>query len=68
MITNRLIYSEFFAGFVRGRLLDGNYQPIGDTHLGHLTGMSLLQQGPDGFLYAVSLFGNNHVLRVDLAP
>ncbi len=67
VLSNRLIYAEFFAGWVRGLELDANNDVIGDRHLGHLNGMSSLQQGPDGNLYAVSLFASDRILRVELA-
>jgi glucose/arabinose dehydrogenase len=68
LLANRLIYSEFYVGWVRGLKLDNNGKIVSDEHLGHLAGMTSLQIGPDGFLYAVSLTDSDQVLRVDLAP
>lgn len=67
-LDNRLIYSEFYQGWVRALQLDSNGQVLGDSHLGHLQGMSSLQMGPDGYLYAVSLYGSDQILRLDLVP
>lgn len=65
-LTNTLIYSDFYIGFVRGVRVDPQNQVTEDRHLGHLTGMTSLKMGPDGLLYAVSLFGSESVLRADL--
>lgn len=65
-LAGHLIYAEFFAGWVRGLRLNGANEVVSDSHLGHLAGMTSLQQAPDGFLYAVSLFGSDHILRLDL--
>jgi glucose/arabinose dehydrogenase len=69
-LTHRFLYSEFFAGWVRSFGLGA--PPItadsvtDDKQTGHNTGMTSLQQGPDGFLYGVSLFNSDRILRVDL--
>jgi glucose/arabinose dehydrogenase len=69
-LDGRLIYSDFFLGWVRGFKLKENEEGLeidDDRHLGHLNGLTSLQRGPDGFLYAISLFGSDHILRVELA-
>jgi glucose/arabinose dehydrogenase len=69
-LDGRLIYSDFFQGWVRGfkvKANDDGFKIDDDKHLGHLNGLTSLQQGPDGLLYAISLFGSDHILRVDLA-
>jgi len=66
-LSNRLIYSEFYVGFVRGLELDAGNNIISDDQLGHLTGLTSLQEGPNGFLYGVSLFGADKIFRVDLS-
>lgn len=65
-LSNRLIYSEFYQGWVRALHLDSSNNVLSDSHLGHLTGLTSLQEGPDGFLYGVSLYGSDHILRLDL--
>lgn len=69
-LDGRLIYSDFFLGWVRGFKLKENDDGLAiddDKHLGHLNGLTSLQKGPDGLLYAISLFGSDRILRVDLA-
>jgi len=69
-LDGRLIYADFFLGWVRGFKIkdkDGRFEKDNDKHLGHLNGLTSLQLGPDGFLYAISLFGSDRILRVDLA-
>jgi hypothetical protein len=53
---------------VRGILFDANNNRVSEAPLGHMAGMTSLQQGPDGFLYAVSLGGASQILRMELAP
>lgn len=65
LLTGRFFYSEFYGGWVRSFLLDGD-GIADDQHMGHNAGMTSIQEGPDGFLYAVSLFGADRLLRVDL--
>ncbi len=65
-LDNRLIYAEFYAGWVRGLELDSNNKVLSDRHLTHLAGMTALKQGPDGFLYAVSLFQSDRLLKLEL--
>lgn len=70
ILTNRFFYSEFYSGWVRSFGLTSppitETSIVDDQQMGHNFGMTSLQQGPDGFLYGVSLFGDDHVLRVDL--
>jgi glucose/arabinose dehydrogenase len=68
VLDHRLIYSEFYTGWVRGLKLDEELKIQEDKNLGHLVGMTSLQQGPDGLLYAVSLTDSNQILRLDLVP
>lgn len=67
-LTDRLLYTDFFQGWVRGFKLDSSHHVKDDKHLGHQAGLTGLHEGPDGFLYGVALFGSDHILRVDLAP
>ncbi len=68
ILDNKIIYSDFYQGWVRAVTTNDFDQVIADEHLGHLEGMTSLEQAPDGFLYATSLFGSDHILRLDLAP
>jgi glucose/arabinose dehydrogenase len=67
-LSGRLIYSEFFAGWVRLMEVNAAGQPVSDQNIGHLTGLISLHEGADGFLYGVSLGASDHILRVDLVP
>lgn len=64
-LSNRLIYADFYLGWVRALQLNDSHQVVDDDHIGHLTGLTSLQQGPDGLLYGVSLYGSDQVLRLD---
>lgn len=67
--TDRMIYNEFFDGFVRLLTMNQYEQVIADEHIGHIQGLTGLHENPaDGLLYGVSLFGPNQVVRLDLAP
>jgi Glucose/sorbosone dehydrogenases len=74
VFNDNFIYSDFFHGWVRAMTLDALDHVTTDEHIGHLEGLVSLHENPsDGFLYGVSLFGNDavdrdHVLRMDLAP
>ncbi len=65
--TGKLIYNEFFDGWVRLLTLDAADRVIGDDHLGHQEGLTGLHESPvDGLLYGTSLGGSNKILRLDL--
>lgn len=66
-LSNRLIYSDFYLGWVRGVELNASNAVEDDDHLGHLVGLTSLQEGADGLLYGVSLYGSDHILRLDLS-
>ncbi|MCE9624812.1 MAG: PQQ-dependent sugar dehydrogenase, partial [Deltaproteobacteria bacterium] len=69
VFTDKLIYNEFFAGWVRLLSLNVLDQVTKDEHIGHLTGLTGLHENPaDGLLYGVSLFGDDHIQRMDLVP
>lgn len=65
-LSNRLLYADFYLGWIRGLQLDASNHIQDDDHLGHLTGLTSLQEGPDGFLYGVSLYGSDQILRLEL--
>jgi glucose/arabinose dehydrogenase len=68
VLSNRLLYNEFYAGWVRGLKLDSSHQIENDEYLGHLPGITSIQEGPDGFLYVVSLTDSDQVQRIELVP
>lgn len=65
-LKNCLIYSEFYVGWVRCLKLNSQHNMTKDSHIGHLNGFTSLQEGPDGWLYAVSFFGASKILRLDV--
>jgi hypothetical protein len=50
-LTGVTIFGDFFAGWVRGMVLDNTGKATVDKSLGHLTVVSTWTQGPDGYLY-----------------
>lgn len=67
---HKVIYSEFFGGWVRALTLnETTEQKMDDQHIGHLEGLTGLHQHPvDGLLYGTSLGGADRLVRMDLAP
>lgn len=62
-LDGSMIYSEIYYGFVRA------FDPIGgsatnDRHITHLPGLASITEGLDGYLYGVSMFASNRVLRL----
>lgn len=66
--SNRLdrtaIYSQAYYGYIRGVTLDENGSPSNDRHLAHFPGLSAVTTGNDGYLYGVSMFASNFVLKL----
>lgn len=63
---HRLYYTDFYLGWIRALEIDDAGQILGDSHMGHYSGMTGLKANPaDGLLYGVSLFGSEQILRVD---
>lgn len=58
------IYSQAYYGYIRGVTLDDAGNPGEDRHLAHFPGLSALTTGPDGYLYGVSIFASNYVLKL----
>ncbi len=55
-LTNHLLHGEFMDGFVRALPLDSTGTPTGPGfHLVHQDGVSAMKQGPDGYIYLVSM-------------
>jgi glucose/arabinose dehydrogenase len=69
LLTGKLIYNEFFAGWVRLLTTGPMGDVLADQHIGHLEGLTGLHTNPaDGLLYGVSLFGSDQIQRLDLTP
>jgi len=65
----RVIYTDFYQGWVRALRVEPNHLKSADDHIGHLSGLTSLQENPaDGFYYGVSLGGSNMIQRMELAP
>ncbi len=50
-LTGKMLYGDFYMGFVRGMMLDSEERVIRDEHLGHIDLPVAWRQGSDGFLY-----------------
>lgn len=59
-LDDTLIYSEAYFGWIRGLTLGSGE----DRHLAHFPGLVSLKQAEDGYLYGVSIFASNHVLKL----
>jgi len=66
-LNNLILYSDFFEGWVRGLKLNSDFEAGTDSHLGHFEGLTSMQIGPNGFIYAVSLFGSDQIFKVELS-
>jgi glucose/arabinose dehydrogenase len=65
----KIIYSEFFEGWVRLATLNAFDQVTATQHIGHVGGLTGLHENPaDGLLYGTSLFGSDRIVRMDLTP
>jgi len=63
-LNHSLLYGEFFAGWVRALQFDLSGEIVHDRHVAHFTGITAMKVGKDGAVYAVSLFGSPHILRL----
>jgi hypothetical protein len=62
-----LIYTDFYLGWVRVMRADAFQGVSEDWHLGHQSGLTVLQENPaDGFLYGVST-DSDRILRMEQA-
>lgn len=69
LFNDKIIYNDFYDGFVRLLTMNIYEQVLADQHIGNQPGLTGLHENPaDGMLYGVSLFDNNRILRMDLAP
>lgn len=63
LFDEEVVYSDPYAGWVRSFRLQGGKQTE-DRHIAHFPGLSACHQGADGFLYCVSMFASNSVLKM----
>jgi len=65
----RVIYTDFFQGWVRALRVEVNHLKTADDQIGHQSGLTALQKNPDDlFFYGISLGGSNQILKMELAP
>ena len=65
-LRNRLLYTDFYLGFVRGAELDQEGNVKDDVFLTHLPFVTDFIVAPDGFVYAVIGFGEHGMMRLQL--
>jgi hypothetical protein len=68
LLDGRVLYGDMCLGFVRGMRVDDDGQITSDIHLGHKTGVSAWQVGPDGYVYGVSYRRCEHSTGENVPP
>ncbi len=68
LMTNKVLYGDMCLGFVRAIEVDASMNIVFDQNVGHLSGASAWQVGPDGFIYAVTYQRCTHSTGADLPP
>ncbi len=58
LLTGKMLYGDFYVGFVRGIALDQDGQVVSDQHLGHLELPVSWRQGRDGYVYVGTMFAS----------
>jgi len=60
---NHVIWSEPYDGYIRTFAIEGD--GVSDHHhIAHDPGLVSIAKGPDGYLYGVSMFNSNYVLKL----
>jgi hypothetical protein len=57
LLDGMVLYGDFFTGWVRGAKVDDDGELTTDRLLGHLTDVTSVKLGPDGYLYLLTLGG-----------
>lgn len=60
LFDDRVIFGDFYTGWVRALRVDGEGQRVEDLPVGHLASISAWHTGPDGYMYALTLDGTLH--------
>ncbi len=68
LLERRLLYADFFLGFLRGARLSGTAQVEDDVFLMHLPFLTSMRIGPDGSIYGVTALGTQGLFRLILMP
>lgn len=58
LLTGKMLYGDFYVGFVRGIQLDVDGRIISDQQLGHIELPVQWRQGRDGYVYVGTMFSN----------
>lgn len=56
LLTNAVLYGDFYIGFVRAISVDAKGEVVSDRHVGHLELPTAWRQGKDGYIYAATMF------------
>lgn len=56
LLTGKMLYGDFYAGFVRAIAVGADGMVADDRHVGHLEFPVAWQQGRDGYLYAGTMY------------
>lgn len=51
LLNKKMLYGDFYAGYVRGVSLDAQGKIVSDQHLGHIELPTAWRQGKDGYIY-----------------
>lgn len=65
-LDGRLLYGDFFLGFLRGAKLNDRGEVVDDVFLMHLPNLTSMRIGPDGYIYGVTAFGDKGLFRLIL--
>jgi hypothetical protein len=65
-LDRRLLYADFYLGFLRGARLNDRAEVEDDVFLMHLPHLTSMRIGPDGHVYGVTAFGDKGLFRLVL--
>ena len=68
LLDGMVPYGDFFTGWVRGARVDDDGTVTTDRLLGHLTEVTSVKLGPDGYLYLLTLGGTLYRAQQVLEP
>lgn len=63
LLSRKMLYGDFYLGFVRGIQLDIDGRIVSDQHLGHIELPVQWRQGRDGYLYVATMLANFDTTR-----
>lgn len=58
LLTGKMIYGDFYVGFVRAVALAGDRRIISDEYLGHIELPVAWRQGADGYVYVGTMYAS----------